>query len=520
MFWALWACGGVKIDGPVDTGKTGGGDTSVVDSGPVDTDGGGGDSDGGETGGIDTDTGEVVDTGSEHSCDDLPELPLDYDSSGGWSGAEDFTFDGEGYLVSVDNGSLTRRNRAGDEIVVRPGLGETAGIQMLPNGTHVAYASVSGGAVNRISLEDGGSDTLLGGLSYPNGIDVGADGWVYIAEHSGGRVHRVNLESLESEVLATGMVAPNGIAFGPDEHTLYWGSFGNGSIYAADRDGDGFGEPYLFGYTPDSQTYWSTVSDPCGGLSAGDGCYGASGGIGTCTEIAEQLACEPLDVFAACTDLAAGDSCSQEVMGATVESTCIESGPPIAPVLACPTVPASELEACSGLELGDACDGGECLESWDGALICSSLDGEVEARTTACDGSAEHASCSVESSVSPFTGVCRENEVEGGLVCTAKPSSYGSHGGLDGLNVDRCGNVYVTEYVYGYIWKIGPEGGAGELAVNLPSSWIPNMHWGNGVGDWETDVLYVMDRNYGGWGGADVYEVAVEIEGAPQAFSP
>ena len=519
MIWMLWACSGVKIEGEVDTGEKPTGDTSVVDT--ADGDSGEPTETGNpETGGGDTDSGEVVDTGSPYSCDALPELPLSYDSTGGWSGAEDFTFDGEGYLVSVDNGSLTRRNRDGDELVVRPGLGETAGIQMLPSGTEVAYASVSGGAVNRISLEDGGSDTLLGGLSYPNGIEVGSDDYVYVAEHSGGRVHRVHTESLESEVLATGMVAPNGIAFGPDEQTLYWGSFGNGSIYAVDREGDGFGEPYLFGYTPDSQTYWSQVSDPCGGKAEGDGCYGADAGIGTCAQIADQLACEPIDLFGPCEEKAAGDSCSHEVLGETVESLCVETGPPVEPLLACPTVPATELEACAGLTVGDACDGGECMESWDGALVCSSLEAEVDARAVACEGVDEHATCTVESSVSPFTGVCREGEVESDLVCTSKPSSYGSHGGLDGLNVDRCGNVYVTEYVYGYLWKIGPEGGAGELAVNLPSSWIPNMHWGNGVGEWEEDVLYVMDRNYGGWGGADVYEVHVEIEGVTQAFTP
>ncbi|GEM_PF-1302692 len=519
MIALLWACNGVTIDGPVDTGSG----ERPVDSGQhTSTDTGSVSDTSTDTSGGDTSDsgGSGVDTSSPYSCDALPESPLSYTSTSGWSGAEDFTFDGEGYLVSVDQGSLTRRNRAGDEIVVRPGLGETAGITMLPTGTDAVYASVSGGSVVRISLENGGSESLLGGLAYPNGVDVDADGWVYVAEHSGGRVHRVHMDTGESEVLATGMTAPNGVAFGPDEQTLYWGSFGDGSIHAVDREGDGFGEPYLFGYTPESSTYWGALSDPCHGSTTGDGCYSASGGIGTCAEIGDQLACELVDSSAACKGLAAGDACSHELLGETVHSLCVEGGPPVAPVLSCGSVPAEELEACSGLAAGDACDGGECLETWDDALVCGTFDDEVALRAAACDGAEEHTVCQVESSVSPYVGVCQEGPT--GMSCAAKPSGYGSHGGLDGLNVDRCGNVYVTEYVYGYIFKIAPEGGVGAFMVDLPSSWIPNMHWGNGVGDWEEDVLYVMDRNDGGWGGggSELYEVAVEIEGVTQAYEP
>lgn len=72
----------------------------------------------------------------------------------------------------------------------------------------------------------------------------------------------------------------------------------------------------------------------------------------------------------------------------------------------------------------------------------------------------------------------------------------GKTGGLDGLTVDSCGNVYVTEYIQGVIWRFSPEG-VREEVVDLPSFWIPNMHWGSGIGGWDESILYVMDREEG-----------------------
>lgn len=80
------------------------------------------------------------------------------------------------------------------------------------------------------------------------------------------------------------------------------------------------------------------------------------------------------------------------------------------------------------------------------------------------------------------------------------------HGGLDGMAVDACGNAYVTEYVKGIVWRFTPEGER-EIVANLPSFWIPNLHWGTGVGGWDPKVLYVMDREEG-----RVFELAVNIE--------
>jgi sugar lactone lactonase YvrE len=73
----------------------------------------------------------------------------------------------------------------------------------------------------------------------------------------------------------------------------------------------------------------------------------------------------------------------------------------------------------------------------------------------------------------------------------------GLNGGFDGINVDACGNVYITEYTTGRIYRVTPDGEQARMVVDLPSGWIPNMRWGHDIGGWRSDVLYVSDRNQG-----------------------
>jgi sugar lactone lactonase YvrE len=44
-------------------------------------------------------------------------------------------------------------------------------------------------------------------------------------------------------------------------------------------------------------------------------------------------------------------------------------------------------------------------------------------------------------------------------------SVTGEHPGLDGLTFDNAGNLYVTDAHQGLIWKVGPDGGPGEIWV-------------------------------------------------------
>lgn len=91
----------------------------------------------------------------------------------------------------------------------------------------------------------------------------------------------------------------------------------------------------------------------------------------------------------------------------------------------------------------------------------------------------------------------------------------GFSGGFDGINADACGNVYITEYVKGIVWRITPDGTQVNEVAELPSSWIPNMRWGHGIGGWETDILYVADRNQG-----RIFALHMGIEGKRHVLAP
>lgn len=68
----------------------------------------------------------------------------------------------------------------------------------------------------------------------------------------------------------------------------------------------------------------------------------------------------------------------------------------------------------------------------------------------------------------------------------------GPDGGFDGINVDICGNVYITEFTTGRIYRLTDDGGLGNGTVaELPESWIPNMRWGHDIGGWDSSTLYV-----------------------------
>jgi sugar lactone lactonase YvrE len=73
---------------------------------------------------------------------------------------------------------------------------------------------------------------------------------------------------------------------------------------------------------------------------------------------------------------------------------------------------------------------------------------------------------------------------------------WSQRGGLDGINVDACGTVYVTEFVQGLVWRYDPGAPEATIAASLPSQWIPNMHWGV-AGAWDPMTLYVSDRDQG-----------------------
>ena len=113
------------------------------------------------------------------------------------------------------------------------------------------------------------------------------------------------------------------------------------------------------------------------------------------------------------------------------------------------------------------------------------------------------------------SGTCAEDPYFGANYCDVGfgGGGYSFHGGLDGVQVDACGYVWVTEYTLGYVWRFPPTGGDPELAVETGTFWIPNMHWGNGIGGWEEDVMYMQDRF-----SDELLVIPVGIPGAPVAL--
>jgi sugar lactone lactonase YvrE len=293
----------------------------------------------------DTDTDSDTDSDAKWDCEALEALPVSWDTLQGFTQAEDFDFDREGHIWSADwNGNLVKQTIDGTMAVVATQIQGAAGTHFLPDGDLI-IAETGRGQVTRVTPE-GGKSALMTGFSYPNGVTVGPDGMAYVTEHNRGLILQVDPETLEVDLIAEGLLYPNGIALGPDNNRLYACSFGDGSIYALDRQDDGsWGDPYTF----------------------------------------------------------------------------------------------------------------------------------------------------------------------------AKISGGGGRGGgnanLDGLNVDACGNVYVTQYIAGKIWRVGPEGGQAEVVATLDSNWIPNLHWGKGYGGFERDYLYVSDRDRG-----RLFALHLGVGGTTQAY--
>jgi len=272
-------------------------------------------------------------------CLALPAPPVAFDQFFGFTSSEDFVFDSLGNYVSIDdNGNLVRITKAGVKTLWIPALGfGTAGMAVLPDDS-VVFCDVSNGALKR-AYPSGTVTTVIGGLNYPNGLDIGPDGYLYVAEDSGNKLRRVHPDTGVSTIVVN-LPGPNGVAFTDDPTVVYVGSYSYGVIYKVEQ-----------------------------------------------------------------------------------------------PV---PGQPGS------------------------------------------------------------YTTLVQSNAFAGG--------------GIDGMGVDKCGNIYAAEFVSGNVYRILPTGQVTTIA-NLPSSWIPNIKWGRGLGGFDTNVMYVADRSVG-----SLFGVNVNVEGVDEFF--
>lgn len=264
MWWWLAAC---VTDGASTSAPT----TGVTTPGPGDT---------GDTALTLTTTPErpTAHTGvaeTSDPCATPPSGPFGWVSSDAVHTEEDFDFDTTGLVLSQRLTNLVGIERDGTTHVVATQIGQdAAGLRTLPDGVHVAVAQPDTGAVRLVDLATNGSFTLLGGLDFPNGIEVDSDGQIYVSEFvRRGRVRQVDPLTGHATVLAT-LDYPNGMAFSPDEQTMYVVSseglvgFGGSTIYALHRLPDGSWGPELATFRAAGTTLGGVTTDTCGHLYA------------------------------------------------------------------------------------------------------------------------------------------------------------------------------------------------------------------------------------------------------------
>jgi sugar lactone lactonase YvrE len=182
--------------------------------------GSGGMAQGGQTGGTATGgtaTGGTATGGTATGgrpavdCAKLVTAPTTFQTLSGFATSEDFVFDPKGNYVGIDeNKNLVRITKDGKKQLWAPNVGDAAGMGLLADGS--LFCNVDKGSLQRVHA-NGSVSTVLGGLLYPNGLELGPDGFAYVAENAAGRVRRVNVESGEFTVVAMGLQGPNGVAF-------------------------------------------------------------------------------------------------------------------------------------------------------------------------------------------------------------------------------------------------------------------------------------------------------------------
>ncbi len=79
-------------------------------------------------------------------------------------------------------------------------------------------------------------------------------------------------------------------------------------------------------------------------------------------------------------------------------------------------------------------------------------------------------------------------------------------GELNGMAVDKCGNIYAVQ-TSGTVFRVFPDGQMETFMEITGGVNTTSLHFGSGFGGWEEDHLYIMDRTTG------IIDVDVGIEG-------
>ncbi len=123
-------------------------------------------------------------------------------------------YDSAGNLwVSEIDGRVHRRDRSTGALTTYSGFHQPHGLDVAADGT-VYVCDTFNNRVQRIT-PDGQVTTLAGGLNLPVDLDIGPEGDVYVADFNGNRVLRITPAGTVS-VVATGVAGTNSVAVGAD----------------------------------------------------------------------------------------------------------------------------------------------------------------------------------------------------------------------------------------------------------------------------------------------------------------
>jgi sugar lactone lactonase YvrE len=223
--------------GDAGTGGTGGGGPAGTGGSEAGTGGGGGVGPAGAGGGPQAGAGGTAGAagvGGEPpppsvDCNNLPPIPVtNFTTLPHVPGAEDFTFDNEGYLVAVDMANnLVRTPYTGSPEILQPNIGTgmagdimVRGIRFLPGGD-IVFADRGANALTRLNMTNLSKQVLASGITEPNGLAVDPKGFAYLTD-ADGNLSRIDTNTGASTVLFNEGVSLDGIAFSPDFRELYF----------------------------------------------------------------------------------------------------------------------------------------------------------------------------------------------------------------------------------------------------------------------------------------------------------
>ena len=200
----------------------------------------------------DTDTDTDTDSSGDVDCENVPAVPIEFETLSGFTDSEDFAFDGEGNMVANKSNNLLKVDIDGKSTVLLANIGETNGMCFLLNGD-LAVADYDN--VYRVA-PNGSKSTVISNLAYANGMEVDLDGYIYVSEQEAGRVRRINPDNGEYTIIAKNLPAPNGLSFGPEMKTLYIGNFYTNDLDPSNPPSNYEGKVYMV--TRNNQGEWAT----------------------------------------------------------------------------------------------------------------------------------------------------------------------------------------------------------------------------------------------------------------------